>query len=311
MARRDNLCSIVEKCVFLTFLVAVHVAGREICDKTKCPGPLKYYESLGCTPVYEKPGDCCATEYDCGVLKDIKEDKCYANGHEYNVGEALRDEDRNPCDIGCFCGSYGTQSDFICAAVDCASFQLQNDNCFYRHRTDECCPEYVCLKDGEERAICDVESHIYLDGEYFKSKSDPDLECTCMPGFKGEEVEPFCKKPNRDYCSPLFHHADALLKKCAPVFYNNQSPQKDCNVFSRCQNANDTVIPKEGSTKTVSEKENKMCQFGNMMMHIGDELKQGTDYDSTCIKCVCEVPPTPTCQRLPDDVCDVTSGPLN
>lgn len=40
-------------------------------------------------------------------------------------------------------------------------------------------------------------------------------------------------------------------------------------------------------------------------MQYGDELNQGTDYKSACVKCVCEVGPTPTCQRLPDDVCDV------
>lgn len=52
-----------------------------------------------------------------------------------------------------------------------------------------------------------------------------------------------------------------------------------------------------------------MCKFGNIRMHIGDELNQATDYSSVCVKCVCEVPPVPTCQRLPDDECDVTNHP--
>lgn len=42
-------------------------------------------------------------------------------------------------------------------------------------------------------------------------------------------------------------------------------------------------------------------------MHYGDELKQNTDYNSQCVKCICEVGPTPTCQRLPDNECDVTN----
>lgn len=49
-----------------------------------------------------------------------------------------------------------------------------------------------------------------------------------------------------------------------------------------------------------------MCRFGNMTMHIGDELNEGTYYDSVCMKCVCEVPPIPTCQQLSDSECDVT-----
>ena len=38
-------------------------------------------------------------------------------------------------------------------------------------------------------------------------------------------------------------------------------------------------------------------------MQIGDELNQGTHYTSVCVKCKCQVPPTPTCQRLPDEKC--------
>lgn len=44
-------------------------------------------------------------------------------------------------------------------------------------------------------------------------------------------------------------------------------------------------------------------------MQYGDELNQGTDYSSVCVKCVCEVGPAPTCQRLPDTECDVTNTP--
>ena len=51
------------------------------------------------------------------------------------------------------------------------------------------------------------------------------------------------------------------------------------------------------------------CTFGNIEMRIGDELNQATDYSSVCVKCICQVPPTPTCQRLPDEICDVTVHP--
>lgn len=47
-----------------------------------------------------------------------------------------------------------------------------------------------------------------------------------------------------------------------------------------------------------------VCHFGSMVMRRGDELNQDTDYNSICVRCVCEVPPVPTCQRLPYDECD-------
>ena len=49
--------------------------------------------------------------------------------------------------------------------------------------------------------------------------------------------------------------------------------------------------------------EDMMCKFGNNTMHIGDVVPPGDDYSSKCIKCVCEVPPLPTCQQLPANEC--------
>ncbi|XP_076752032.1 kielin/chordin-like protein [Xylocopa sonorina] len=304
MARHGESRSFVQRCVLLTFLVVV--AGREICDKTKCPGPLKFYEGLGCTPTYKNPGDCCAEGYDCSHLKKLSKDKCYANGHEYNVGEALRDEDANACDKACICQSYNNEpASFICAALDCGII-APRANCFNRHTHDQCCPgPYVCLEEGEKRATCEVDGKTYQDGDYFQPKSDPDLDCYCMPGYKGENVEPFCKKPNRPYCSPLFRNAGTVHDNCAPVFYSGQSPQKDCSYAFRCQNANDTVIHNHDHTKSVSEEEDKICRFGDMVMHLGDELEKGTSYESKCEKCVCEVPPFPTCQRITDKECGI------
>lgn len=76
---------------------------KEECDKTKCPGPLAYYEGLGCSPVYKKEGDCCATKYNCDHWKERSPTKCYVNGKEYEIGDKLKDEDANPCDVGCTC----------------------------------------------------------------------------------------------------------------------------------------------------------------------------------------------------------------
>lgn len=54
-----------------------------------------------------------------------------------------------------------------------------------------------------------------------------------------------------------------------------------------------------------------VCKFGSLIMQHGDTLNSATDYSSVCVKCVCEVGPTPTCQRLPDDECDVTKEVIN
>ncbi|XP_076668148.1 kielin/chordin-like protein [Andrena cerasifolii] len=308
MTTRAESRSFVQTCVFLTLLVAVHAAPQEVCDKTKCPGPLNYYQGLGCTPVYKNPGDCCAERYNCNHLKNLSNDKCYVNGHEYNIGDALREEDRNPCDVGCTCRkNYDGTAAFVCAIVDCF-YPNASPNCYRRHAPDQCCPgPEICPEDEKDRATCEVDGKVYKDGEFFQPESDPENNCVCMPGYKGENVEPFCKKPNREYCNPLFRNAGSVHQNCVPVFYNNQDPQTDCSVSTRCQNDNDTVIHNHDSTKSSSDTdEDDLCRFGNMTMHRGDELNQGTDYSSVCVKCVCEVPPVPTCQRLPDSECDVT-----
>ena len=44
------------------------------------------------------------------------------------------------------------------------------------------------------------------------------------------------------------------------------------------------------------------CKFGSTSMRVGDELnKRSYHYKAKCIKCVCEVPPTPTCVFFAND----------
>ncbi|XP_033188501.2 von Willebrand factor C and EGF domain-containing protein-like [Bombus vancouverensis nearcticus] len=312
MAGRGNSRSAAQKCALLMFLVVSQVTGREVCDKTKCPGPLRYYEAIGCTPVYANSGDCCAESYNCSHLDNLSRDKCYANGNEYSLGEKLKPEDANPCDIGCTCRSYRDVADFICAAVDCA-FITPKENCFLKHDRDKCCPDTTptCYSKEDEIATCVVDGVTYHEGQHFSSISDPDLSCICMPGYTGEDVEPFCKKPNRDYCSPLFRNAESIHEKCAPMFYADQNPQKDCSYAFRCQDTGDTVIHNHAKSADVSDEEHKICRFGNMTMHLGDELSQGTSYSSNCVKCVCEVPPIPTCRRLADNDCPSQFGGIS
>ncbi|XP_043277607.1 uncharacterized protein [Venturia canescens] len=278
----------------------------------KCPGPVAHYEELGCTPVFEKPGDCCAQKYDCSKLKSLPTHKCVINDHEYEIGEHLKDEDANPCDIGCFCADGPGGPRFTCAIVDCFHGPV-TPGCYLPHNATDCCagPE-VCPAKDEDRATCIVDGKTYRDGEYFEPAGEPHKSCYCAAGYAGENVEPFCvtlKHP----CGIMLHHADVIRENCVPTYYFNQSPQTDCSVAYRCQNEKDAVIPKPaGEAKSATDATadpDMQCTFGNLTMQLGDELTQATDYSSVCVKCLCEVPPLPTCQRLSDEECDVTKHP--
>ncbi|XP_057328661.1 kielin/chordin-like protein [Microplitis mediator] len=288
-----------------TFLIGI--IADEVCDKSKCPGPLAYYESLNCKPVYESSGDCCAIKYDCNNLNERSKKKCYVNNKTYEIGDKLKEEDANPCDVGCSCteGHDGIAV-FNCATVNCFQGPVK-PGCYRDNSPVECCPgNEACPETPKDRVTCQVDGKEYKEGEYFEVESDSDLNCVCHPGYKGQNVEPFCVKPKHPYCSPDFRHASDVFNKCAPVYYSSQSPQTSCSVFSRCQNDKDVVIKMNSSSEANQD---FTCEFGDLKMNQGDELNQATDYNSVCVKCVCEVGPVPTCQRLPDDECDVTKHP--
>ncbi|XP_043506344.1 putative epidermal cell surface receptor isoform X1 [Frieseomelitta varia] len=293
-------CSSVQKCVLLIFLllVAVHVIGQELvskenCDKTKCPGPLRHYKGLGCTPIYANPNDCCAKAYECSHLDNLSPNKCYVNGHEYNIGQMLKPEDSNRCDLNCTCTHYDDGAGFNCSGVE---YCLQEQSCLERKMRGLCCRDPTCDLTEIEKQVCNVDGEVYQGGETFSPKSNPKLECYCMPGYTGENIEPFCEELKRETCSPLFEQAAQIRQKCAPVYYF-QDPHDSCAFVYRCPVESDIVVQKERVTSD-SKKGNKTCQYGNLTLNIGDELNQvQTDIFSANVKCVCEVPPIVTCQR--------------
>lgn len=300
MATLRDSRSLIEKCACLALLIAVVAADAEKCDVSSCEGPLRYYDDLGCTPVYEKPGQCCPTKYDCSHLKNRSPNKCYVRNNEYEVGEQLKPEDANPCDIGCTCSNHTEPASFNCAVVDCF-FGPVSDDCFMRRSPDKCCPERVCLKDGETRATCNVDGQVYQEGDYFQPESDPMLNCYCMKGYQGRNVDPFCKKLNRPSCSVDFRNPSAITDKCAPVYYSTQNPATDCSVSLRCQNDDDEVVHTHDELTSAEEADTETCQFGSLTLHLHDKLKRTSGYDSKCVECVCNVPPFLTCKR--DDQC--------
>ena len=68
-----------------------------------CPGPIKYYEEIRCTPIFKNEGDCCPERYNCDHLKNLPNDKCVLYGHEYDIGQFIKAEDSRPCDGDCIC----------------------------------------------------------------------------------------------------------------------------------------------------------------------------------------------------------------
>ncbi|XP_011504780.1 PREDICTED: kielin/chordin-like protein [Ceratosolen solmsi marchali] len=305
-------------CLNLWLMFMATAASSIECDPKKCKGPIQHYHELRCEPIYKKPSDCCAVSYNCSHLSERSPYNCYVNGHVYNIGDKLKDEDRNnPCDIDCNCvKGFKDVATFTCAAIDCSIMRIK-EGCYFKRKPGTCCDgEQICPEISEERTKCEIDGRTYLDGEPFYPSEKPELVCQCSKGYKGEYVAPFCEHIS---CGTELLRTLEIRENCAPVFYHSQIPQTSCTYGYRCQNYNDTVIHRitKISSNNVSEEltseklsSNKMCKFGNLTMEIGDELNQATDYSSVCVRCVCEVPPTPTCQRLPDNECDVTNHPL-
>ncbi|XP_015603937.1 kielin/chordin-like protein isoform X2 [Cephus cinctus] len=300
--------------LFFCFVVfASSEETKQNCSQVQCPGPLMYYKDVGCTPVYKNEGDCCAYKYNCDHLNARSPNKCYINNSSYNIGESLREEDANPCDIGCSCRDGRNSAHFTCAIVDCFFGPVQ-PGCYRKRNVTECCPgPVICPEDKSEIPMCVVDGVTYRDGEFFTPKNEPEKSCTCQEGYTGQNIEPFCITPST-ICGTDLHHNEDIAERCIPTYYATQNPATSCSVAWRCQNSNDTVISyksKSASPEGDSSGEKGMtCTFGNLTMNVGDELNQGTDYSSVCVKCVCEIPPTPTCQRLDDNECDVTNHSL-
>ncbi|XP_033176235.1 uncharacterized protein LOC100740289 isoform X3 [Bombus impatiens] len=289
--------SIIQTCVLLTFLIAVQVTGQvseENCSEIKCPGPLRYYKALGCTPIYVNPNDNCAEAYDCSHLDNWSRDKCYVNGHEYSVGETLRPEDSNPCDRNCTCTHSNNDANFACAKRKTCD-RAEEESCLYRRIHGICCDDPFCDEEGDN-TTCNVNGKVYKAGEFFYPNANPKLLCLCMEGYTGQNIEPFCQQLNRDPCSALFDVAAAQVHdKSIPVFFlfNHFCPI----TFYRYPSPNDTVISKHDSTTSVPAEGKVMCRHGNLTLHIGEELSnvQPIEVWSAGMKCVCEVPPYLTC----------------
>uniref|UniRef100_A0A0C9QR92 KCP protein n=1 Tax=Fopius arisanus TaxID=64838 RepID=A0A0C9QR92_9HYME len=263
-----------------------------------CPGPLKFYQDLGCTPVYESPTDKCPNRFNCRSIDNRLADKCYLGGKEYNPQEELPEDDKNACDR-CTCMKKENFSGFTCAIVDCYRPNLQS-GCYQQRNATQCCPGFsvICPTNPADVPTCQVDGKIYKDGEYFEPSSEPDKRCFCGPNYKGKNIAPFCTVKPKSECRTEVRYSRQVYSRCAPVYEADQSPQTSCTLKFRCQTQSDRVIQIDGP-----KAQGPTCRFGDLVMNYGDELNMGDAVNSKCVKCRCEVSPTPTCQRLPRDKC--------
>ncbi|KYM97704.1 hypothetical protein ALC62_11605, partial [Cyphomyrmex costatus] len=195
---------------------------------------------------------------------------------------------------------------------NCAMTEVK-ESCYLRQTPTTCCknPTEICPASDEDIPTCEVNSNVYLDGEYFKV-NDPDLICICQPGYKGLNVPPFCIKPKHSPCfHPAFSHGDFFRRNCAPVF--KDYAEKNTCYTMRCQVPGDGVVHRRFPF-VMDDNLNKniiirysfvldMCIFGNLIMHIGDKLQQSPKFPLICLNCTCEVPPVPTCIEIPQNNC--------
>ncbi|XP_011060321.1 PREDICTED: uncharacterized protein LOC105149534 [Acromyrmex echinatior] len=280
----------VQLCIYVAF--ATVVADDQ--DTSKCSGPLTYYKNLRCTPIYDDENNC-PKKYNCSHIKLRSKEKCYINGRAYKPKQLLYPKDSNVCDTSCICTNSSNQNQiaaFQCTNYfQCIKIKIKK-GCYLRQDPTICCqnPIEICPERPEDIPVCNVNGHIYRDGEYFKVDEEPDLICICQPGYKGKNVPPYCIKPNHSPCHPAFSHKDYFHRNCAPVF-SNYTEKDTCHVKMLCQVSNDIVIPKQ-LPFIMDDDWSNMCIFGNLLLHIGDRL-QSSSIDK--IDCICEVPPVLTC----------------
>ncbi|XP_018313792.1 uncharacterized protein [Mycetomoellerius zeteki] len=291
----------VQLCVYVAFVAAIVAVDQ---DTSECLGPLTYYKDLGCTPIYDDE-DNCPKRFNCNHIKQRSRDKCYINGRTYNPNQFLNSKDSNVCDVSCICKlslSKNQIAAFHCVDhFKCTEIEVK-DSCYIRQNPTTCCKNLteICPVRMEDIPVCDVNGHMYRDGEYFVVNEEPDLICICQPEYKGKNIPPFCIKPKHSPClHPAFSHNDYFRRNCAPVF-NDHAEKNTCYKTMLCHVPDDVVIPSR--LPFIMDNYANMCIFGNLLMQIGDRLQPFSEYIN-CVDCICEVPPVLTCVYIPRDNC--------
>uniref|UniRef100_A0A0C9QL74 Wisp2 protein n=1 Tax=Fopius arisanus TaxID=64838 RepID=A0A0C9QL74_9HYME len=283
------------------------------CEDRICPGPLKLYKELGCTPIKQNPDDCCAIKYDCDHLQSRPNEKCHAFGQEYNPGETLARESTS-CYPRCTCiGINEKTAAWACATIHPVFYIAAG--CYLPRNATMCFPgSEICPPNPDDRPKCEVDGKTYYDGEYFEPQGKPKKACWCGPGYKGENVMPFCREMQKEKCGYELSGKLKLEERCAPVWRVEQDHEVECSTMWRCEEPGDKIIPREQtlgySADDTPDPRGMSCQIGNLRMRLGDELDKMSE-KSNCIKCICDIPPVATCVEVPKRICLMTPAERN
>ncbi|XP_063982623.1 uncharacterized protein LOC135165338 [Diachasmimorpha longicaudata] len=299
--------------LYLAFAIA-RSPPKPGCDEDSCPGPLKIYKEVGCQPIKRNPDDCCPMKYDCAHLKTRTGDKCYAFGKSYNPTESISKEDTG-CLPTCTCVKINEEE----ASWACASVYIPITTaagCYHPRNATMCFPgPETCPPNPEDIPKCLVDGKTYEDGDYFEPEGTPKKACWCGPGYTGENTMPFCREFRDEKCGYELKSRSSLERNCAPVWGVGEQPAVQCNRWWRCPKDTDKVIPREQFLGTPEDDTpdpvGMTCEMGELEMRLGDELDEIPEDDSDCTKCICEIPPLPTCRKIPKRFCLMTAAERN
>lgn len=258
-----------------------------------CQTPILLYDDLGCKPVFDKPGDCCASRYDCSNLDNRPRDKCHLRGQFYAAHTDIDKElTYGNCHIGCRCLP---TTDYQCAILDCPEWlsggRYPKPGCYLKYELNKCCGTGEVCPPFDKLAKCLVDGKEYKEGQKFSppvTLAQKCMECICQPGFQtGQYVEPFCRKSN---CTVEIKRSHEVRTYCAPAYMRIT----DCCPW-------DWVCPEETDQilKAVNVKRPDLqCKFGVKLLNIADKferVKIMSIYEKFETKCECLVPPYVTC----------------
>ncbi|XP_043277608.1 kielin/chordin-like protein [Venturia canescens] len=258
----------------------------QVCDRKKCPGPLHYYEEIGCTPVFENVTSCCPSSYHCDIWKNVTQDYCLDHGEVYNHRESIL---RGSCST-CYC----YRGNIVCTTVDCRP-KVATLGCRYLESNVRCCRTYEVCENSP--AVCNVDDRSYKAGETFVPINEPEKTCTCDEGYDGVNDRRFCNWLRQFPCPNEITNFENIQNGCAPIYERESMLYNACSKAHICPEEGKYAIDKKSNVgaSTLSTSEAvlsvQQCRIGNVTLNIGDKLR----YEGRNVKCICEVPPIPTC----------------
>ncbi|KAF2889819.1 hypothetical protein ILUMI_16354 [Ignelater luminosus] len=253
-----------------------------------CKQPTLFYNDLNCKPIFDSPGDCCPSHYNCPDTKEINDKKCRFHGKIYNIGDSLDDNEiYGNCKADCLCTEgYDGRAEFVCATLDCPEWlgYQANPGCYFTYEFDKCCSV------GETcppfNVTCKVSDKTFYEGEKFFPYDAKCTKCICRKGFKGKYEEPFCQK---EACVVEINHQKDVKSFCAPSYLRLE----DCCPYK-------WICPAVASDKVISafkdaiKSSGPKCRFGQEELNIGDTFNRTSDNGGK-VSCECRIPPYLTC----------------